>query len=82
MVSTRAETISVDHLTRATVANVLRAQGMPFEEVLEVLVADPVTVTRYLELHGERLEELAAEQRAALERVRWFLLESRDAIGA
>ena len=82
MVSTKAESLSASHLTRAIVANVLRAQGMPFEEVHEVLTADPVTITRYLELHGERLEELAAEQRAELERVRCFLLESCDAIGA
>lgn len=72
----------MDQLTKATVANVLRAQGMPFEEVREILIADPVTITRHLELHGERLEEFAAEQRAALERVRWLLLESYDAIGA
>jgi len=39
-------------------------------------------INRYLELHAERIEEQAAEQRAVLARVRDYLLASCEAIGA
>lgn len=52
---------------------VLRSQDMPPSEIRTVLTADdPELVRRYLELHGERLEERLADQRrtlAALERL-------------
>ncbi len=55
------------------VAATLCRQGMPPEEIREVLAAgDPVTVHRHLELHRERLDEqLAEEQRtvSSLERI-------------
>ena len=51
----------------------LRSQDMPPNEIRAVLTTgDPELVRRYLELHGERLEERLADQRrtlAALERV-------------
>ncbi len=52
---------------------VLRSQDMPPNEIRAVLTTDnPELVHRYLELHGERLEEWLVDQRrplAALERV-------------
>ena len=48
----------------------LRNQGMPYEELHAVLLAeDPVIVRRYLELHRERLEEGLAEQLQILDRL-------------
>jgi len=72
----------VNRLDMVTVASTLRAQGMPPAEVREVLIADPAMVRRYLELHAERLEEQAAQQRAVLARMRDYLLASCEAIGA
>lgn len=50
----------------ASATRTLREQGMPPEEVETVLhVEDPQVLRRYMELHGERLDErLAAERRA------------------
>ena len=48
-------------------ARALRRQGMPISEIGVVLACDdPVLVRRYLELHGERLEERLAEERREL----------------
>ena len=45
----------------------LRHHDMPSEEIRAILEADgPEIVRRYLELHGERLEEKVAEQRRTL----------------
>ena len=74
--------MSVNRLNVVTVASTLRAQGMPAAEIQEVLIADPAMINRYLELHAERIEEQAAEQRAVLARVRDYLLASCEAIGA
>jgi hypothetical protein len=61
-------------------ASVLRSQDMPPNEIRTVLTTDdPELVHRYLELHGERLDQWLVDQwrtLAALERV---LAESADA---
>ncbi len=66
----------------AWAARVLRGQRMPLEEIRAVLAADdPVTIRRYLELHGERLDEWVDEQRrmlASLERALGRAILDRD----
>lgn len=56
----------------AATRRVLRAQGMPPQEIRAVLAAgDPRIVRRLMELHRERLEEWLEEQRrlvASIER--------------
>jgi DNA-binding transcriptional MerR regulator len=48
----------------------LREQGMPAAELQAILRSDdPVIVSRYLELHRERLEERLAVQVRTLERL-------------
>ena len=60
--------------------NLLRGQGMPPEEIQAVLAArDPEIVRRYLELHGERLEERLTEQRRTLARLAEMLGRERRA---
>jgi DNA-binding transcriptional MerR regulator len=66
---------------RSTVDPVLAAettlleQGMPIDEVCELLRADdPTTVRRHLELHRERLVERLGEQRRAVDRVERVLV--------
>jgi hypothetical protein len=55
-------------------------QGMPWAEIGSILGSDdPELVRRTLELHGERLEEHLAEQRAELDRIRPLLLEALGA---
>jgi hypothetical protein len=51
----------------AVATPVLRDQGMPPEEIDAILRADdPEVICRYLELHGERLEERLADQRRTI----------------
>lgn len=62
----------------------LRRIEMPSEEIRAIVAAeDPAIVHRYIELHGERLEERIEEQRrtlASLERVLTdAIIEHRDA---
>jgi DNA-binding transcriptional MerR regulator len=56
----------------AATRRVLRAQGMPPQEIRAVLAAgDPLVVRRLMELHRERLEEWLEEQQrlvASIER--------------
>jgi hypothetical protein len=50
-------------------------QGMPIEEVSDLLCADdPTTVRRHLELHRERLVERSMEQRRAVDDVERLLV--------
>ncbi|HKZ75685.1 MAG TPA: hypothetical protein VJ259_03380 [Actinomycetota bacterium] len=66
-----------DPMTWAAIT--LRHHDMPSEEIRAILEAeDPEIVRRYLELHGERLEEKVAEQRRTLAFLERFLA---DAIG-
>ena len=61
-------------------ADVLRAQQMPANEIGAVLETDdPREIRRLLELHGERLEELVADQLRRLSRVERLLTEALDA---
>jgi hypothetical protein len=54
--------------------SMLKDQGMPSEEIAKILGADdPVLVSRYLELHRERLDEHLAAQRRTLERLERLL---------
>jgi hypothetical protein len=54
-------------LSALRVATTLCLQRMPFDEILAVVTADdPEVVRRYLELHGERLQEWADGQRSSL----------------
>ena len=64
-------------------AAILRRQRMPAEEIRAVLSAgDPAIVRRYLELHGERLEEWLEGQRRALESVEgWLVARSVAPVG-
>ena len=49
------------------VADMLREEAMPAEEIHEILATDdPRVVRRYFELHAERLDERLAEQRKRL----------------
>jgi hypothetical protein len=63
----------VDSGSRAWVETVLRDQGMPPDELRDVLTTtDRELVRRHLELHLERLEERLLTQRrrvAAIERI-------------
>ena len=63
----------VDPRSRSWVEMVLRDQGMPPDELRNVLTtADRELVRRHLELHLERLEERLVTQRrrvAAIERI-------------
>ena len=64
----------------ARIVATLRRQRMPEEEVRAVVTAeDPVVVHRYLELHAERLDEWAREQRAMLTSLERSLLRARSA---
>jgi hypothetical protein len=59
---------------------VLRAHEMPSEEIRAVLTTDdPELVHRYLELHGERLDEWLVDQRRTLTALERVLAESADA---
>jgi hypothetical protein len=56
------------------VAETLRRQEMPDEEVGAVLTAgDRITVHRYLELHRERLQERFAEEQRTVWSIERFL---------
>jgi hypothetical protein len=58
-------------------AQMLRAQAMPSEEIRTILTsADGRTVSRYLELHRERLEERLALERRALAALERALIEA------
>jgi hypothetical protein len=58
-------------------AEALRAQRMPADEIGSVLETDDVReIRRRLELHGERLRELLAEQLRTLSRVERLLTEA------
>jgi len=60
-------------------AEALRAQRMPADEIAAVLEADDLReIRRRLELHGERLRELLAEQLRTLSRVERLLTEALD----
>jgi hypothetical protein len=62
-------------LAELRAAAILRRQRMPAGEIRAVLAAgDPAIVRRYLELHGERLEEWLAGQRRVLESVEGWLV--------
>lgn len=55
----------------------LRHHDMPSEEIRAILEADdPEIVRRYLELHGERLEEKLAEKRRSLACLQRFLADA------
>jgi hypothetical protein len=57
----------------------LRRHRMPRAEIRAVLGADdPEIVRRYLELHGERLQEQAAAHRRALDVLACSLTEHMD----
>jgi hypothetical protein len=57
-------------------ADVLLRQGMPPGDVSAVLEArDPPIIRRHLELHRERLMELAIDQRRAVDQVERLLVE-------
>lgn len=58
---------------------ILRAQGMPAEEIEAVLAADdPAQVRRRLELHAERLQERLIEQLRALSRLERLLMAGAE----
>lgn len=58
-------------------AHALRRLEMPPDEVRAVLAADDaVLVHRYIELHGERLEERLADQRQTLMHLERLLTEA------
>jgi hypothetical protein len=62
-------------LAELRAAAILRRQRMPAGEIRAVLAAgDPAIVRRYLELHGERLEEWLAGQRRVLESIEGWLV--------
>jgi len=55
----------------------LRHHDMPSEEIRAILGPDdPEIVRRYLELHGERLEEKLAEQRRTISCLERFLADA------
>jgi hypothetical protein len=63
--------------------SMLKDQGMPSEEIATILrTDDPVLVSRYVELHRERLEEHFAAQRRTLARLERMLTERSLAITA
>ena len=58
---------SIDHAPGALPTAVLRAQGMPSEEIRAILgTRDPQLVRRLFELHRERLDERLREQKSML----------------
>ena len=62
----------VDPGSRSWAETVLRDQGMPPDELRDVLTADRELVRRHLQLHLERLEERLVRERrevAAIERI-------------
>jgi len=64
-------------------AEALRAQRMPVDEIGAVLETDDVReIRRRLELHGERLRELLADQLRTLSRVELVLTEAFGAAPA
>ena len=64
----RATSGATSSAAPAWAARALGRQAMPLDEIRAVVEADdPRIVHRYLSLHRERLEELAAEQRRTLE---------------
>jgi hypothetical protein len=61
-------------------AQALRGQRMPADEIGAVLETDdPQEIRRRLELHGERLQELLAEQLRTLSLVERLLTEALGA---
>lgn len=61
----------------------LRAQRMPADEIGAVLETDDAReIRRRLELHGERLRELLAEQLRTLSRIERLLTEALGAAPA
>jgi hypothetical protein len=65
----------VDRGSRGWAETVLRDQGMPSDELRDVLTADRELVRRHLELHLERLEERLATQRREVAAIEGILAD-------
>jgi hypothetical protein len=66
---------------KAWAVEVLRLTRMPAGEIRAVLATDdPLVVHRVLELHGERLDERAAELRGRLRSLERFLVGTIGAV--